>query len=490
MEQFLENYIDELYRRQNIGAGFDQRDLFSKKDYYYILKPVLEVLKNNKDASLQELRDELYKRSGIEESIREYFLQKKCVSGAVFSFGTPLHQETVIVGNQEEVSIKDGKITPSISEMKEDTIFDLASVTKIFTSLCIMKLLDNGLINLSDEIKKYEPRFENLDGVTIYDLLCFNKPLRTSSRLDAYSKKEDAEEVLFNIVVNSENKNLTPYTDMGVMILKYVIEKVSGMNYYDYLYKTILEPLKMTNTHHLIPSGKLNRVASNNFDSKIINDGRIITNTTNIPGIVYDPKARILGQQNGELTGHAGLFSTASDMTTLLKKLISREVLDDKLLEEFGKNRQGRIYQDENGNDKYVQYLGYMTYSKHPILKYSEVFHALSGRSFAGAGWTGTQMTVDPINELYFFLGSNRAHNRVTGVDSEQKDKIVEVDGQKGIIMPDGSFKIDARDFAYKRDEVIVHPTMKLMLQYKMLEDMLNLSKQKDNEDKVIRKVN
>ena len=177
-------------------------------------------------------------------------------------------------------------------------------------------------------------------------------------------------------------------------------------------------------------------------------------------------------------------------MTTLLKKLISREVLDDKLLEEFGKNRQGRIYYDENGIKKYVQYHGYMTYSKHPILEYSEVFHALSGRSFAGAGWTGTQLTVDPINELYFFLGANRAHNRVTFVDASQQDKIIDIDGQKGIILPDGSFKIDARDFAYKRDTVIIHPAMKLLLQYQMLEDMLELSKEKNNnETSIVRNI-
>lgn len=489
MQQFLEDYINKLYEKQNIGAGFDQKNLFSRNDYYQILKPVVEILKNSKDASIEELRDGLYRQSGIEESIREYFLQKKSVSGAVFSFGTPLYQETIIVGNKEEVAIKDGNMTTSISEMEEDTIFDLASVTKIFTSLCIMKLLENGIIDLNDEIKKYDPRFKNLDGVTIYDLLCFNVPLRTSARLDAFSKKEDSEEVLFNIEIDRESKNLNPYTDMGVMILKYVIEKASGMNYYDFLNKTILTPFEMNDTHHYIPNYKLNRVASNNFDSKVMKDGSVITNTTNVPGIVYDKKAQILGQQNGELTGHAGLFSTAFDMTTLLKKLISRDVLDDKLLEEFGKNRQGRGYLDDSGNQKYVQYLGYMTYSKHPVLTYSEVFHALSGRSFAGAGWTGTQMTVDPINDLYFFLGANRAHNRLTFVDPSQKERLVEINGQKGIIMPDGSFKVDARDFAYKRDEVIVHPTMKLLLQYKMLEDMLGLSKNKDSKDEVTRNI-
>lgn len=485
MENYLEEYIDILYERQNIGAGFLQKDLFSKKDYYLILKPVIETLKNNKDANVTELREILFKQSGIEECIREYFLTKKSVSGAVFSFGTKLHQETIIVGNQEEIKLENGKITPSVKEMSEETIFDLASVTKIFTSLCIMKLVELGFLNLTDEIKKYDDRFKNLDGITIYDLLCFNVPLKTNKRIDSFDNKGSAEEVLFNIEIDQNSKNLSPYTDMGIMILKYVIEKVSGTTYYEFLDKLFLEKLCMHDTHVLVPSYKLNRVASNNFDSKVISDGSIITNQDNLLGIAYDKKAQVLGQTKGLLTGHAGLFSSAPDMTKLLKALIEHKVLNEKSLNRLAKNRQGKKYIDDQGITKYVQFFGYMTYSKHPILSYSEVFHALSGRSFAGAGWTGTQMTVDPINELYFFLGANRAHNRLTFVDKEQESKLITIDSQKGIIMPDGSFKIDARDFAYKRDEVIVHPTMKLLLQYKMLEDMLKLTK----ENKVTRTV-
>ena len=114
-----------------------------------------------------------------------------------------------------------------------------------------------------------------------------------------------------------------------------------------------------------------------------------------------------------------------------------------------------------------------MTYSKHPILKYSEVFHALSGLSFAGAGFTGSQMTVDPLNELYFFLGSNRVHNRLISIPSEYKEKIQTIDGVSGIYDNDKRFIVDARDFAYKRDDVIIHPIMRLLMQYKMLEDVV-----------------
>ena len=58
--------------------------------------------------------------------------------------------------------------------MEEDTIFDLASTTKGFTAIAILKLLEMGLIdNLQDDIIKYAPQFENLKGITIYDLFSF-----------------------------------------------------------------------------------------------------------------------------------------------------------------------------------------------------------------------------------------------------------------------------------------------------------------------------
>ena len=482
MDKMLDEYIDLLYQRQNIGADITQKNLFTKKEYYKILKPVIELLQKNPDLDISELRERLYKQSNLEKLIREYFLQKKSVPGAVFSYGTKNYQETIVVGNREEVKIENGIITPKVTEMSEDTIFDLASVTKIFTSLCMMKLLENNLISLSDEVIKYDSRFKNLKGVTLYDLLSFNVPLKTKAHLGSFKTKEDAEKALFEVEIDSNNDNLHPYTDIGVMILKYVIEKVTGMSYYDFLDKTILSKYGMVDTHVLVPEQKIHRVVSNNFDSKVLNNGEIITNIQNVPGIVYDSKAQVMGQNLGNLSGHAGLFSTVSDMTTLLKKINAGDVLSEELRNEMGKNRRGRRY-NIDGTDKYVQYFGYMTYSKHPILEYSEVFHALSGRSFAGAGWTGTQMTVDPLNELYFFLGSNRAHNRVTSVDKSQSDRIITINGQKGIIMPDGSFKIDARDFAYRRDDVIVHPVMQLLLQYKMLEDFFNYTK---NEKKTI----
>ncbi len=472
VEKYLQQYVDELYEKQNINADITQQGLYSKKQYYDLLKPVAQLISKNSSLSLQEMRDYLFRASKIEEKIQEFIYKKEMIPGMVFSYGTNNYKETVIVGNRQEVSLDDnGNLIPNVEEMTEDTIFDLASITKIFTSISILKLVQNKQIKLDDKITKYVPEFKNLKDVTIFDLITFSVPLKTNSRVDKANSKEEAEKILFDIEVDRQSENKRPYTDMGAMVLKYVIERASSMNYYSYIDNNILKPAKMKDTHTAVPKMKLDRVASTNFDGKYYKDGNFSITTNVSKGIVYDPKARIMGQPKGELSGHAGLFSTASDMTNLAKNIINGHIINDKYLEMMVKNRTGRKYL-EDGKEKYVQYLGMLCYSKHPILDDSELFHAMSGKSFASAGWTGTQLTVDPINQIYLFMAGNRSHNRMTFIDPSQRDKIETLDsGKKIITLPDGSVKTDATRFAWDKSEVVINPVLNLVIQYKMLED-------------------
>lgn len=490
LEKYLEEYVDSLYEKQNIGAIPEQQGLYTKKDYYNLLKPVIILVSKYKDYTIEELRNKLYEESNIEESLNDFIYKKEMVPGMVFSYGTKNYKETVIIGNRQEVSLnEEGKMVPALEQMTEDTIFDLASVTKIFTSLSILKLVQNGVVKLSDEITKYAPSFKNLNKVTIYDLITFNTPLKTKSRVDKASSKEEAQQILFDIEVDNESENKRPYTDMGAMVLKYVIESASGMDYYQFIDENILKKAKMYDTHVVVPEFKLDRVASTNFDGKYYKDGNF-TITTNVKkGIAYDPKAQIMGQPEGILSGHAGLFSTASDMTSLAKKIMSGQIIDDEYVEMMAKNRTGRKY-IEDDKEKYVQYLGMLCYSKNPILADSELFHAMSGKSFASAGWTGTQLTVDPVNELYFFMAANRSHNRMTFIDSVQKQKMeIDENGKKTILLPNGDVKIDATRFAWDRDAAVVHPALKLAIQYKMLEDIYSYSKEVKNTEENVRHI-
>lgn len=490
LEKFLSNYVDKLYINSNKGMCSEQQGLYSKKDYYELLKPVIDMIQQHRDYSIQELRNLLYVNSDIENKVREFVLKKETVPGLVFTYGTNKFRETVIVGNRQEVKLdNNGHFTPSLEKMTRDTIFDLASITKIFTALSILKLIQRGEIGIFDRVGKFCPEFINIKDVTIFDLLTFNVPLITDSRIDNASSKEEAEEILFNIKIDKSSLNLNPYTDMGAMILKYIIERVTGLDYYKFVDYNILIPLGMNDTYVQVPSRKLDRVASENFVGKLVKSGDIIIDNTIKKGNVYDPKARVMGQTEGNLSGHAGMFSTVEDMTKLAKGLISNIVIDEKYLEMMVKNRRGKKYIADDGQEKYVQYLGMMCYSKHPRLSDSELFHAMSGHSFGSAGWSGTQLTIDPINELFFFMASNRAHNRLVYIDQSQKDRLVNINGRKSIILPSGEEMIDASKFAWDRDPAIVHPALKLSIQYKMLEDFFYLLDKNIKEEESLRNI-
>ena len=256
---------------------------------------------------------------------------------------------------------------------------------------------------------------------------------------------------------------------MGAIVLKYVIEAVTKMPYYDFLDQEILKPCGLTDTHVLVPNYKLNRVASTRFGGNISKDGEFLRDLSGKVGMPHDPKARALNQEGHDLPGHAGLFSTASDMSNLAKSLINKEVLTNSYLEEMALNRTGkRIILGQE--IKYIQYFGYLCYSKHPHLADSELFHAMSGKSFASGGFTGGQFTVDPMNEIYFYLGTNRVHNRVVRDFSKNYQDIED---------KDGTLVTNASRFSWERDEYLVHPCLELAIQFKMLEDFYKLCKEK-----------
>ena len=475
----IEKYIDELYNAQNIGADSTQKNLCPKEFYENLVFNVLNTIKNNKDASITELRTLLYKQSNIENSLRNFFYKKQMAPGAVITYGTENYQENIILGNKKET-------IESQEPMEKDTIFDLASTTKGFTAIAILKLLEMGLIdNLEDEVTKYAPQFKNLKGITIYELLTFI-PLKTTERIDKANTIDEAENILFKAEPNQIPQNTNPYNDIAPMVLKYIIEKAAGMDYYAFLKCTILDSLEMHDTYVKIPEENISRVASGNNDTRYYKDGNIVTRNYITQGISTDDKARILGQPEGNLSGHAGLFSTADNMKKLAQALIDNKILNLNLRKEMTKNRTGKMYLKENGSKGYVQYLGMLHYSKNPLLAASEVHHPLSGEAFAGAGWSGTQLTVDPIHNINFFMGANRSHNRMTIIDPTHQDKIkTDEFGKRTIILPDSRELIDASKFAMTRDEAIVHPCIELALQYKILEDIIG-KKEIEQEEQYI----
>lgn len=478
----INRYIDELYDNQNRGAAKEQQGLFTKKQYYELIKPVMEAFEHNPNASLKEIRHLLYEQSGIEANIKSLVYDKMMTPGVVVTYGTPYYRDTIVAGNQREVIMgADGNLIKAPLKMTTNTIFDLASVTKLFTSLSLFKLVQDGMIKLDEPITKYAKEFKNLGDVTIFDLMTFSVPLKTEGRLDKAINKEAAEQLLFNIKVDSESDNKDPYTDMGAMVLGYVIEHVAGMNYYDYLNQNILHPLKMDNTLVQIPSSKLEHIASTNFSGSLYKDGNYVLKKDVLDGHVNDPKAFIMGQTEGHLSGHAGLFSTIDDMSKLNQALIKGEVIKPELLKIMTKNYTGRPYVAEDGLQKYVQYLGALVYSKNPIQGNSTIYHALSGNSFSTNGFTGTADAIDLTNQIYMTSLANRTHNRLIFIDKTQTDKMVTgSNGERSFTLPNGSTQIDASRWAWVRDDDINFPLAQLALQNLMAEKFYGMRNAKE----------
>lgn len=101
--------------------------------------------------------------------------------------------------------------------------------------------------------------------------------------------------------------------------------------------------------------------------------------------------------------------------------LMKYDILSEKYLKSMSKNATGRFIEELN---TYKQFFGQLCYSKNPNPKATEVYHPLSGTSFAMGGYTGNQFTLDPENNVFAFLGSNRTNNRVANISGFDKSKI------------------------------------------------------------------
>jgi CubicO group peptidase (beta-lactamase class C family) len=97
------------------------------------------------------------------------------------------------------VRLEDGAFVPDIVPLKTDSIFDLASVPKLFTCIAVLQLCERGKLRLDQTLGSVDKRFSQIKDVSIEDLLCFRAQLQTTARMDAAKTADEAEALLFDI---------------------------------------------------------------------------------------------------------------------------------------------------------------------------------------------------------------------------------------------------------------------------------------------------
>jgi CubicO group peptidase (beta-lactamase class C family) len=291
----------------------------------------------------------------------------------------------------------DRRKRPEPTLMSEDTIFDLASLTKpIATALAIMLLFEDGKLNVNDAIAKHLIAFRRreTEDITIAQLLTHTGGFIADNPLKDYqSGKDKAWNNLFALnPMNAPGSKFT-YSDVGFILLGKIVEDASGTTLDDFTKKRIFDPLGMKDTGFR-PSADLRKRCAPTQDR----DGRWML------GEVHDPRAYELGG----VAGHAGLFSTADDLAILARMLLDK-----------GKHQGKPFLKAET-----VEFmtaprkvpgtkgLGLRTYGWDMDTSYSanrgEVFP--KGISYGHTGFTGTSIWLDPQSKSAVVFLSNRVH--------------------------------------------------------------------------------
>ena len=336
--------------------------------------------------------------------------ETRMLTGLTVAYGTSTHSESLTHGRAQEVVLEDGMFMPFVRFLAEDSIFDLASLTKLFTSVMTMLLVERGMLSLDERIGEIDPRFENLRDVTVFDTLCYRVCLQTPGRIDDAPDREEGLRRLFG-VKTAPSPAVRIYSDINAMVIKYVIEAKAGMAYFDALKAFILNPAGMYNTYAALPSSALERCVCYNYEHRIVRD-RYILRTDTPTGSAHDPKALLLSDQGRDLCGHAGLFSTRADMVRFAQALLRGTLISRSTLMEIATNRTGQY----NDDGTYRQPLGFLCFTKHPNQRLSEVPAHMGTHALGISGFTGNHLVLDPQQDCFEIFLGNRCHARVSHI--------------------------------------------------------------------------
>ncbi|MCU0625309.1 MAG: serine hydrolase [Gemmatimonadaceae bacterium] len=270
------------------------------------------------------------------------------------------------------------------------SVYDLASLTKVVaTTSAIMILYDEGKLRLDDHVSKYVPGFSGgwKDLVTIQDLLVHRSGLPAGRDLWRFAwTPDDARRMVIETPLVAYPGERTIYSDLGADMLGFVAESITGEKLDRFIDRRVFQPLGMTETWFRVPSSVRGRTAP--------------TATTSIRGYslqgeVHDENAFALGQ----VAGHAGLFSTAADLSVFAQMMLNRgtyngvRIVSDTTVARFTARTAGS------------RALGWDTCAGH-----GGCGRYLSSAAYGHTGFTGTSMWIDPQRQLFVVLLSNRVY--------------------------------------------------------------------------------
>jgi uncharacterized protein YbbC (DUF1343 family)/CubicO group peptidase (beta-lactamase class C family) len=287
-------------------------------------------------------------------------------------------------------------VEPRRELMTVDTIFDMASLTKVVaTTTAVMQLVELGKVRLNDPVTKYLPDFaqNGKEDITIRQLLTHYSGLAPDIELTpAFDSKESAFRLAFSEAPTQAPGSGFIYSDTNFIMLGALVEKMSGETLDVYTAKRVFQPLKMTHTRFLPPAAWKPKIAPTEYDE----------HERMLRGVVHDPRA----QRMGGVAGHAGLFSTGDDLAKFAQALLNG---GDGILSSLAVTKMTQPEQPPSA--PVLRGFGWDIDS--PFSSNRGDF--LPVGSYGHTGFTGTSMWIDPTTNSYIILLTNSVHPRGKG---------------------------------------------------------------------------
>lgn len=314
----------------------------------------------------------------------------------------------VVVGQGDAVHYRkvygNRALAPAAEPMTMDTVFDMASLTKVVaTTSAVMMLVEDGRIRLSDPVAQFIPEFGKYgkERVTIRHLLTHMSGLRPDVDLaDAWVGHEAAINLASEEVLMAPPGRRFVYSDIGFFLLADIVARVSGQKFETFVADRLFKPLGMNDTMFLPPASLRERIAPTEVCTPYGwpcagPDAQMLR------GTVHDPTARRMGG----VAGHAGLFSTANDMVRFARMLLRGGELDGvRVMSPLTVARMTSPATPEG--EANVRGLGWDMDSSYSANR----GELLPLGSFGHTGFTGTSLWVDPTTKAYVIFLSNRLH--------------------------------------------------------------------------------
>jgi CubicO group peptidase (beta-lactamase class C family) len=326
------------------------------------------------------------------ERVLKQAVEERTTPGAVAAVGVGPHMLWSHAVGWADLS------PPSPRPMTWDTIFDLASLTKVVATLpSILLLVEEGTLTLEDPVHAYLPEFADEESVrasgewgslrrqvTLWHLLTHTSGLPAHREYHRHLRGEEVVQAAAHEPLRSPPGRQVVYSDLGFILLGRVVEKVTGLTLDVFSRERVFEPLGMRDTGFLPGPELSGRIAA----TEVGPDGPKV-------GVVHDENAQAMGG----VAGHAGLFSTAADLARYAQSWLGPESL-------WTNWTRRRAIQDQVAALGGHRGLGWVL--RHDA--YDHTGDLWPEGTFGHTGFTGTSMAMDPDSGVWAILLTNRVH--------------------------------------------------------------------------------